>query len=442
MTYENIKSIILVILVSTSALLTWNLWTYQPNYETMEKTNTVQEVTISAKKDVSKIVRPDLLLFHHGKDRHFGTANSSEIEKTIKEISRWNFTDFENITSQMKGLPSFVQNTGNAVIVFPDSIPIDLYKTVIKVGDKNLPDFQFDRIVINVEETQKEDGIVYFVSFDNQQVYRSRVPASFIQNFKDKFFKVSEFSPEYTQYFAYEASDTRTIYVPAKDTKMVRYQYLTTTLDTEKFKNALFNDPSVVQKNYQASEEEYKDSSSLLRVNFDKNTLRYVKPAAGNNTTIPSKDLLRRSIDFVNEHGGWTDNYRFVEMDDLKSTVIFRLYDSSGYPVFSDDPNISEIHEIWGENEIYEYLRSNFLLGLRTETTEISLSSGQSVIKYLESLEGFNSEKLQDVTLGYKMSKDPQTRLVRLEPFWFYRYNDEWKSISLNETGGMNDGLE
>ena len=41
MRYEKIKSIILTLLVLVSILLTWNLWTYQPNYDTMENSNTV-----------------------------------------------------------------------------------------------------------------------------------------------------------------------------------------------------------------------------------------------------------------------------------------------------------------------------------------------------------------------------------------------------------------
>ncbi len=437
MTYEHIKTIILTILVATSALLTWNLWTYQPNYETMEPTNTVQEIAIAAKKDVSKIVRPDTLLFHHGGNRHYGTVSPSEIEKIIKEISRWNFTDFKNITSEKD--TSFVHSEGNAVIVYPDSIPIDLYKMVIKVGDKNPPDFQFDRIVIDVDKPQKDDGIVYFVSMDSKQVYKSHVPASFIQNFNSEFFKDTDSSPEYKEYFSYEGSET--FFLPAEDTKMTRYQFLTKELDSEKYKNALFSDPSVVQKNYQQSEEEYADNLSLLRVNSDKNTLRYVKPAAGNNPTFPSADLLKKSIDFVNEHAGWTDNYQFVDMDELNHRVIFRIYDSSGYPVFSDDPKISEIRQVWGQNEIYEYYRSNFQLGLRTEEKiEVSLSSGDSVIERLNRLEGFDSNNLEDVKLGYKMIKDPQT--IRLEPSWFYRYKGVWKSISLDETEGMNNGLE
>ena len=48
LTYEKVKSIILTVLVVMSVILTWNLWSYQPNVEELgDKSNTVQEVILS-----------------------------------------------------------------------------------------------------------------------------------------------------------------------------------------------------------------------------------------------------------------------------------------------------------------------------------------------------------------------------------------------------------
>ena len=65
--YENIKSVILTILVGISFLVTWNLWTYQPSYEELENADTVQEVSFSSKKDIKDIVKPDQVIFHKRK---------------------------------------------------------------------------------------------------------------------------------------------------------------------------------------------------------------------------------------------------------------------------------------------------------------------------------------------------------------------------------------
>ena len=38
----------------------------------------------------------------------------------------------------------------------------------------------------------------------------------------------------------------------------------------------------------------------------------------------------------MNGHGGWTDNYRYVELDNAQKAVLFRLY-IAGYPIFSEN---------------------------------------------------------------------------------------------------------
>lgn len=78
MRYENIKSGILIVLVMVSILLTWNLWTYQPNYETMKSNDYVKEVSLSEKQEVQKIVRPDQLLYHF-KGKHYGKIGRAHV---------------------------------------------------------------------------------------------------------------------------------------------------------------------------------------------------------------------------------------------------------------------------------------------------------------------------------------------------------------------------
>lgn len=445
MTYENIKSVILVILVCFSILLTWSIWTYQPNLEVIEKQNTVEKVAISDKREVGEIVRPDRIFYHVDKEKHFGTVNINEINKVIAEISRWNYADFENISGEIDSYPSFIHNSGKAVIEFPDLIPIDLYRSIIDIKDKKLPNFQFDRIVIDIDGTQKEQTYVYFISSKEKKAYRSHVASSFVHNFNNAFFKNVEYNLSYSSYFPYKVSDERVLFLLSDETKILRYQYVSNPLDPEKYKNALFTDPSVVQKNYQSSGTgvEFKDYSSLMRVDYDKNTLSYVNPVESNDRQFPTDNLLKRSIDFVNEHGGWTGNYQYVKVDESSHRVLFRLYENNGYPVFSDENGISEISHTWGQNEILEYSRSNFSFGFQTEdASETTLPSGHEALEWLEEKEGIHLNQLQDMAIGYTMTKDLHTRLVYLEPAWYYQYNDAWNKISFEEKGGGNHGLE
>ncbi|WP_102273373.1 YycH family regulatory protein [Cytobacillus massiliigabonensis] len=442
MTYENIKSVILVILVCFSILLTWSIWTYQPNLEVMTEQNTVEKVAISDKKDVGEIVKPDRIFYHLDKEKHFGTVNTNEINKVIAEISKWNYADFENMSGGIENFSSFIHNSGKAVIEFPDLIPIDLYRSIIDIKDKKLPNFQFDRIVIDVDGTSKEQSYVYFISAKEKKAFRSHVASSFVNNFNNAFFKNVEYNSGYLSYFPYKVSNERVLFLPSNETKMLRYQYITKPLDYEKYKNALFTNPSVVQKNHQSSGVEFKDYSSLMRVNYDKNTLSYVNPAESNEKPFPADNLLKRSIDFVNEHGGWTGNYQYVKVDESSYRVLFRLYESNGYPVFSDANGISEISHTWGQNEILEYSRSNFSFGIQTDSSETTLQSGQEVIEKLERMEGVHLNQVQNIVIGYTMKKDLHNVLVYLEPAWYYEYNDTWNKISFDEIEGGNHGLE
>ncbi len=55
-------------------------------------------------------------------------------------------------------------------ILYSGSIPINLYKNVLLIKDKNVPPFNFDQIVINMEIEQNGFGVIYFISHDDQQI--------------------------------------------------------------------------------------------------------------------------------------------------------------------------------------------------------------------------------------------------------------------------------
>lgn len=440
MKYEKIKSAILTVLVLVSIFLTWNLWTYQPNYATMEKNNYVAVVSLSEKKEVKKIIRPDKVFFHQ-KGEHYGTTNAVELEKLIKEISRWSFSDVKNITDKAGNINNLIHSNDSAEIVYPTDVPVDLYRNVLNFEEKNLPSFNFDRIVINVENADKENGIVYFISTINQQVYSSSISSTFINDFNRAFYKNAF---QYPHYVAFNATESRTIFLAEDKTDMMEYKYFPVTLNSEEFKDALFNDPSFVQKSFVYQGEEYTNNSSKMNINYSKNLLLYVNPTAESNYVENSSELIKRSIDFVNEHGGWTDSYRYVEKDEKNHRVTFRLYSMEGYPVFNEG-GVTEINETWGRNEISKYIRPNISLELplKTEMQKVALPSGNDVIHFLQNKKNFKPELLEDVVLGYHFEKDSkESRLILLKPMWFYRYNKIWNKITMEDLGGMNNGLE
>jgi regulatory protein YycH of two-component signal transduction system YycFG len=433
--YENIKSVILTTLVGISLLVTWNLWTYQPSYKELENADTVQEVSLSSKKEIKDIVKPDQVIFHKG-NKYFGTSEDLELENIMTELSRWNFDHFKNISAEIENIYEIVENNEVVNILYSGSIPISLYKNVLLIRDKNVPSFNFDQIVINMEVEQNGFGVIYFISHENQQIYQSMVPIASISSVKEKYFRQAE---QYNPYFQYKMGSNKMIYLPENETQLVSYQYLTTPLNAGKLKDALFSDPSRVQKDVSAIGEEYKDASNLMKVNNVSNMILYVDLAEEETQAINSNDLLHKSINFVNEHGGWTDNYRYVELDNVQKAVLFRLY-LAGYPIFSENSDVSELRLEWGKTDISSYERSNFSrnfsLSLLKTTYQTNMQSGHEVLERIQQMDSFNSNLLEDISIGYQMKKDSQSLLVDLEPCWYYLYDGDWKPLTFEGVGG------
>jgi regulatory protein YycH of two-component signal transduction system YycFG len=440
MRYENIKSVILTILVLVSILLTWNLWTYQPNYDTIENRPFVESVTLSDAKEIDKIIRPDRILYHM-KNEHYGTNNTQKLDAVIKELTKWTFFDVKNYTEKVENIDDLIHLTGNAEIIFPGEVPIELYRRVLNIEGKKVPSFNFNRIIISVDNSGGVNGIVYFVSTENQEVYISHISPANLSEFNRDFYKKAYQLP---RYFAYKLSEETTLFLPESETEMLIYKFLPVTLNSEEFKEALFRDPSFVQKNTTGQIEEFTNDSSKMTVDSDSNILSYVNPTADDDYVEDSYELVKRSIDFVNEHGGWTDSYRYVYKNEYSAITTFRLYTDDGYPVFHDH-GLSEITEVWGRNEISQYKRPNIALELplTTEMQTVKRPSGHKALEFLKNQRNFKSELLEDMVLGYRMDRDSKdNRLIVLEPAWFYRYDGTWRQITMEDLGGLKHGLE
>jgi regulatory protein YycH of two-component signal transduction system YycFG len=74
---------------------------------------------------------------------------------------------------------------------------------------------------------------------------------------------------------------------------------------------------------------------------------------------------------------------------------------------------------------------------------KVTLPTGSSALQFLKSRKNFKPELLEQLVLGYRMSKDTsENKLILLEPAWFYRYNQTWGQITKDDLGGLLRGLE
>ncbi|MCM3168366.1 YycH family regulatory protein [Peribacillus frigoritolerans] len=444
MNFERAKSIILIILVGTSIFLTWSIWTYEPEYDPFEQSSEFIKIK-SDVQIVSDVIKPVSILFH-GNGQHFQTSNPAEINEMEKQFSQWRFRGIKEISVNrlQRKFDDFVHEDGSIEIEFSDDIPISLYKTVLNITDKEVPEFSFDRIIIKQKNISGNESAVYFVSYDKRKIYQSMVDSKKLRNFMDSFYRGSyDKHPEYT---AETINSKRTLFVPENPVEINRLEYYIDYLDIGDLKSALFINPKYVRQEPVSVGEEYTDGTRLMTVNKDNYLISYINPAQKRKLFGSSSDLLQKSIDFINEHAGWeNNNYRFAYMSENEQRVVFRLF-VNGYPAFNES-GMTEIEQIWGKEEIYSYDRPYFKLDsvLPSVRSAKTLPSGKEVVNQLKSKDNVDFNSVEDISIGYRLDKSLDSKLVTLvtlEPTWYYRIGDKWFIVPFDDTGGDRSGLE
>jgi regulatory protein YycH of two-component signal transduction system YycFG len=451
MNYEKIKSIVLTLLVAMSIFLTWNLWTYQPEYDVIESTETF-DISIGDERKELELIQPYKVFYFHD-DQISGSPNRDEIDKVLSQMSSWRLSDTKNVSNQysQSEIENLVQGPGMIELVFPDNVPLSVYQQVIKFNEENLPDAFFNRIVIDLNENQGEKGTVYFVLYGDENkkyVVESKVDREKLESLKASFAQRAMFNDNFSKYFRFKVNSRKTLFLPIKEDEYYSYKYSAEPLEAEDFKKALFLDPINVSRNSSGAEEIYSDSTSLMKVNMNNNSLSFVNPGVDPDPNIYGEELITNSIDFVNEHGGWTDQFKLFSISPEESKVEYRMF-LYNFPVFSDIDGTTEISQIWGTDLIHMYQRPFFQLDDNlskfAKIDKIQLPSGYSVQQAIEENPSIDQEYIEDIAIGYKLSRDmnfPDMLLYDLKPTWYYKFSGNWVPLPLEELGGIENGLE
>ncbi|MFJ7668973.1 YycH family regulatory protein [Lysinibacillus sp. NPDC097195] len=434
---EPVKSIVLFLLVVLSIVLTFSIWTYSPDYNVIEQTEG-KEILIGSQKNVEDVIKPYKALYSID-DKFTGTVSNGAMKDIMNVFEGWNILDLVRVNNNIS--PSYINEMIRAnnrmTVFFAGEIPFSELGTIFKFDEKELPETTFNRIIVDWTNYTNKEVQLYFVSSSNKSLLRSHVSITNTNRFaKDIIEPVEQQSP----YKEIEREGYTSLYVASDKIESVKYTYYMNELSPGLFKNVLFSDPNVVQRNVEsAAFEKYTDGLSLMTLDTRAKSLTYVYPTAESSERVEPSKLFQDSFDFINEHGGFTGDYRYVSSNPSKNQIDYQLY-LQGFPVYSDQTT-TRITTQWGDNRIFRYRRPYFSLDISEKEIK-ELPSGTEIVEKIQKLNNIVLSDIDEISIGYYLTQDENLKLFTLEPSWFIIRNGSWILLTPEMLGGVKNGLE
>lgn len=436
---EIIKSVVLFLLIALSVILTFSIWTFTPNLKTVDQKPTV-DISIANQATIDDVVKPYKTVFRI-QDTLTGTTDSNDIDHVLKAMKNWTISDvlLKDPNFDTSKLNLLMKKRNSFTLFYHAEIPLRVFDKLLNIEDVNIPEATFDRIIVEWNSLNTTLDM-HFVSSANKSRYSAQVHVLDLQKFNQTLLVRGKNLSAFTDF---ETEHGHLLMIPVNQLELIRSTYYQDGISPSKLRDALFSDPNAVRRSQVGPNiERFQDDHALMTINTDKKTLEYVHPTEKTSEVSIPSDLLMDVFHFINEHGGWSNEYRLTNMYPLSRTVKFQLH-IHGLPVFSDTTS-TMIEQIWGVERVFWYKRPYYILdsNLPSETENVYLASGVDVVKMLTESAEIDGDQIEEIIPAYFMKYDSNPNLFMLEPSWFYKMKGNWIRFSPEELGGEMLGLE
>lgn len=430
MNKESIKSVLLMILVATSLFFTWNLWNSQPPYEEFQNNSFVESVPIiSEEREPYQVIKP-YQLFLHTSDQHFSTYDDQYLNNLWSEMQTWDYS----LSSNRNLIKTYTKETFTSLIHgieeakielrFLDGIPFETFDTMFKWETESSGDITFDRIFLNVPG-EKEVQRVFFVSSETLKVVETSVNIPDANQFVADIYKQRD---ELKPFFRYSEEENVEFLLPENEVKIDSFLYvIPDEIDGSVFKNALFSNPQYVKQDFSYSNNRYTDSLRELNIDSNEHTVKFVNPSLRDTSFLESSALVSQSIDYLNDHGGWTDDYVLYTINELTQEIKYVMSIQS-IPVFESGDEFfgpTMISQKWGQSEISIYERPSYRLRrVFPSSNTLTLMSGHELVDNLSQDSSIDLKDIKDIYIMYELGGETDQRYVKIVPYWCVELKD------------------
>ncbi|MBC1644112.1 transcriptional regulator [Listeria welshimeri] len=421
------RSFLLTILVILSIVLSYFIWKGQPDYEAIN-VKEVEKTTIDKTMTTSQVFKPYKLVVNSN-GNNYQSLNESLLNEIMAQGKAFSFS--EVVLANKKNSEEYekvVHKNGTIEIVFPNNIPFSIFSQIFQVEGDGIESAFFNRIVLDINNTDTGLHSVYFANDDQENIYQSSLQNKDI----DKIEKIIKKNQNKLTQNNKLILNKRNMFLSSEETKLNRKKYIIDSLEINLFTSALFQDSGTVKSEGNT----YTDGSSVIEMDTDNKVLEYVNPSQERTnpedlSSAKRAGLIQDSFNFINDHAGWTGDgsYYFTGYTSESATTNFSLF-IDNLQVYNEN-GMADISVTEGLEAVYKYMRPFFRLDTDVpgEKKEVTLPSSYSVYKQLSANPNVKAEEIEDIVPGYHMTRSESSgmnRIVTLEPTWLYKYHDKW----------------
>lgn len=440
---EQVKSGVLLLLVLLSLGLTFTIWNFTPTQLTPIEPSPTIDTAIGETKKIEQVVRPMKLLYQSEEDAK-GTVNEDEIDLFMNAMKQWQISDLSLQTAEATPaeMADIMHDPSRAVLYYPGAVPFPVFDTLMDISETNVPEATFNRMVVNWESAANGELIINFVNSESGRIYEGVVQMGDFADFEEDIIEPAE---QYPLYITEQSLGNLPIYVPEEPVDSTSYIYLYEETPLDDYADGLF--PGSSGSASSLMDGGYSDNTgAFLQKESSVKGLSYVQSKAETaDPAIPS-ELVFNTISFINDHGGWTNEYRYFDMEPLNQQIDYRLF-INNLPVFGS--SVSPVIDVqWGmaegEEQVFRYDRPIYVLESTGRTIDVEQATGTAVLAALARLPEEDRARVTEIMPGYELmrnSNDPD-RLMIVEPNWYYKVNGTWLKLSNEVLGGGPFGLE
>jgi regulatory protein YycH of two-component signal transduction system YycFG len=449
MNKETIKSATLTVLIAISLFFTWSMWNLQPSYEEFQNQTLIESIPIDDDTKVTyEVIKPQHLFFHSF-ENHYSSIDAKYLNSLWKEMQGW---EFSNVKSQSPFLTrdEFQKwmsgnNEAKLELKFYNEIPMATFQSMLQWDSDTNENITFDRIYLNVMKDNDVQQKVYFVSYDKMIVVETSVNDLDAKNFVASLFDKRK---EFQSYFSFDTGQGNEIMLPENEVTIGSYQYFTEIIEGEKFKDALFSNPQIVKQDANISKDRYTDGTRELNIFPNQHMVKYVNPTLRDKDSVHAKLLIDQSISFINDHGGWTDNYVLFDVNENDQEIEF-IMSIQSIPVINSMGNPfgpTIITQRWGQNEIAIYQRPSYQLLAPPISSKITtLISGNKLVELITNNQQIDKTNIHNIFIAYELGSSESQQFVKVSPVWCIEMKDGTLmkiNDDLDQSGGNKNGVE